>query len=107
MNSAIKIGEDLPSLGNVGFGYNVNDNPPLAPTIDPSTSISNLETNGRQIRFRVTNEFIRGYFDFSLTLSDDGSRLTGNWIFTQYDTSRGLGFFAQRGRVPVVYLRAN
>jgi hypothetical protein len=108
MNSAIEIVEDSRSHWKVGHSYNLND-PPVTPNTFSYDLVSDVKISGRQLSFRVGtrngNEPVRGHFGYSLILSEDGSRLTGHWVYTQVATNPGPGFWAARGRVPVVFIR--
>jgi tetratricopeptide (TPR) repeat protein len=106
MNSAIEIIEGSPGQWKVGHIFTSEG--PAPADFSNAKSASNVKIIGRELTFSISfasSGTASGDLGYSLTLSEDGSQLTGHWVFTQYDTSRGLVFWAQRGRVPVVFVR--
>jgi len=67
-------------------------------------SVRYADFNDRQLKFGATVSE-SGHLEFSLTLSEDGTKLSGIWWYVQYDTSLGLGYLAERGQVQVVFIR--
>lgn len=79
-DTALEITEYSPNQWRVG-----HDDPRVTPDVFAYDLVSNVKTSGRQLSFRVQvptyTVFGAGYRDFSLTLSEDGSRLAGHRTF--------------------------
>jgi tetratricopeptide (TPR) repeat protein len=102
LNTVVEFAADGAGGWKLSHGYSEDD------AAHPQTladAVSEVRIEGSRVRFKVTSAYMQGAMRYDLSLSGDGSRLAGTWVYQQHDTSRGLGYWAMSGAVNVTFTR--